>query len=102
MHRKTEVAQRLRQQQLLNAAGEWPTLESSPEVHPGGGDWIDELPSSLHEAQDDLTPDTLLGDHREERWATRAGEDDDGLDDPDAGDIDEAWLELERQARRLH
>lgn len=93
MHRKDEILSRL--DELLTS--ELPDMST-------GLDFDDDLLPGLAQTGsygDDLTPATLLPEHGA-RWATRSGEDDFGLDDPDAFALSEAW-EMEAPRRhRLH
>ncbi|PPE72133.1 hypothetical protein C3942_19740 [Solimonas fluminis] len=93
MQRKEEILSRL--DELLTA--------ELPDAG-GGFDFDDDLLPGLSRAGrggDDLTPATLLREHGS-LWATRRGEDDMGLEDPDAFALSEAW-ELESPRRRqLH
>lgn len=92
MQRKEDILSRL--DELLTA--ELPDLSSD-------FDFDDDLLLGLGERSDgfdDLTPATLLREHGS-LWATRPGEDDAGLDDPDAYALSEA-LEMEKPRHRLH
>lgn len=92
MQRKEEILSRL--DELLTS--ELPDISSRL-------DFDDDLLPGLAQAEafDDLTPATLLREHGS-LWATREGEDDHGLDDPDAFALSEAWeLEMPRR-HRLH
>ena len=92
MQRKDEILSRL--DELLTS--ELPDMAS-------GLDFDDDLLLGLNQGGsfDDLTPATLLRENGS-LWATRDGEGDTGLDDPDAFALSEAW-EMEAPRRhRLH
>jgi hypothetical protein len=93
MQRKDEILSRL--DELLTA--------ELPDTH-GGFDFDDDLLPGLSQAGrygDDLTPATLVREHGS-LWATRASEDDMGLEDPDAFALNEAWEMESPRRRRLH
>lgn len=77
----TPVKTRARQQHLPEVQADWPILEPLLEedeaavVNTAAG--LDEGATAAPRNQaDDLTPETLLGDHRDSKWAAREDEDD--------------------------